>query len=183
MADATASLSAYVTDCAFATLPDLVRRHAREQPSHVALIQEDGSGLQRIDYAALDARMDAVAARLQRDGIEPGDAVAICAPTSIEYAILFLAALRAGAVVAPLSPSSTPESLDRMRDDSGATLYFDERAVEDIMRWPAQWPKAIPATVDIGPDAPFNIIYSSGTTGTPKGIVQSHGMCCCARAR
>jgi long-chain acyl-CoA synthetase len=86
--------------------------------------------------------------------------------------LLFLGCLRAGAVIAPLSPSSTPESLTKMRDDSGAKLFFDEDALRAI----DAWPDATPRAVDIAPGSPFNIIYSSGTTGEPKGIVQPHAM-------
>ena len=160
---------------AFASLPDLVRRHAREHPSSAALIEDraaDGGDIARIDYATLDARMDAVAARLQREGIQPGDSVAICAANSIDYAIVFLATLRAGGVVAPLSPSATPDSLARMRDDAAAKLYLEAADLRDL----SAVPDATPAPVELRPESPFNIIYSSGTTGEPKGIVQPHSM-------
>ena len=156
----------------FTSVPDLVRRHAREQPAHLALIQDETAGLARLDYAGLDALMDTIAARLQRDGLRAGESVAVCAANSIEYAALFLGVLRAGGVVAPLSPSSTPESLAKMRDDSGARIHFGESELAAIRDWPA----ATPQPVSIQPDAPFNIIYSSGTTGEPKGIVQPHAM-------
>ena len=161
-----------VTAVAFASLSDLIRQHATTQPAHVALVQDDESGLTRVDYATLDRRLDAVAAHLQGEGIEAGDTVAACAPNSIALALLFLGTLRAGAVIAPLSPSSTPESLAKMREDSGAKLFFDE----DDLRGIETWPDATPRAVDIGPESPFNIIYSSGTTGEPKGIVHPHGM-------
>ena len=99
---------------AFASLPDLIRQHATTQPAHLALIQDDDSGLIRIDYATLDRRLDAIAAHLQGEGVEAGDTVAACAPNSIALALLFLGTLRAGADIAPLSPSSTPESLAKM---------------------------------------------------------------------
>ena len=89
----------------FVPLPDLIRRHARERPAHAALVQDE----RRLDYAGLDVLMDRIAASLQREGLKPKDAIAICAATSIEYAALFLGALRAGAAVAPLSPSSTAD--------------------------------------------------------------------------
>jgi AMP-binding enzyme len=57
--------------------------------------------------------MDEVAATLQRDGVKPGDAVANCARTSMEYAVLFLGALRAGAAATPLAPSSTAQRSPR----------------------------------------------------------------------
>jgi acyl-CoA synthetase (AMP-forming)/AMP-acid ligase II len=143
--------------------------------------------------------MDRVAAALQRDGVKPQEAVAVCATASIEYVSLFMGALRAGVAVAPLAPSSTPESLAGMIGDSGARLFFLDQGVAEAMgevalpegvrrialdgsdvgesfaAWLAA-EHAKPAAVEIQPDWAFNIIYSSGTTGAPKGIVQSHAM-------
>jgi acyl-CoA synthetase (AMP-forming)/AMP-acid ligase II len=180
----------------FATIAALIGEHAAERPNDPALIQDD----RRLDYAALDALMDRVAAALARDGIAPGEVIAICAASSIEYAAAFLGALRAGVAVAPLAPSSSAESLLAMLDDCGARLFFLDGGVaralapvvarskarrialdggaddaDGFARWLA--PEGVrPAPVAIAPDAPFNVIYSSGTTGTPKGIVQPHGM-------
>ncbi|WP_420475514.1 class I adenylate-forming enzyme family protein [Noviherbaspirillum sp. ST9] len=179
----------------FNTIPHLIRLHAHVRPSHPALVQ-DGETL---SYAQLDALMDRVAAALQRDGVNPGEAVAICAGTSIAYAAVFLGSLRAGVAVAPLAPSSSPESLASMARDADARLLFLDDAVaqalaplRDSLDIPAvkldgsaagtafpAWltaPEAKPAPVEIQPDWPFNIIYSSGTTGAPKGIVQPHSM-------
>jgi long-chain acyl-CoA synthetase len=179
----------------FGTVPDLIRLHAAARPGHIALIQDGRS----LSYGELDALMDRVAAGLQRDGLKHGQAVSICATTSIEYAALFLGGLRAGAAVAPIAPSSTPDQIVAMVNDSGASLFFLDKGVADEMgeaiskvvtrqialdgsdigeAFEAWLPPAgsKPAPVEIGKKDPFNIIYSSGTTGTPKGIVQSHGM-------
>ena len=153
----------------FVSLPELVRRNASERPDRAALVQEGRS----LDYRALDALMDRVAASLQRDGVRPQEAIAICAPTSIEYAALFLGALRAGVAVAPLSPSSTAESLAKMIADSGAKRVFDDRRLAALDDWLGA---GEPEPVAIQPEWPFNIIYSSGTTGEPKGIVHPHRM-------
>ncbi|WP_339649078.1 class I adenylate-forming enzyme family protein [Halopseudomonas pelagia] len=177
----------------FSVLPDLIALHARTRGNHPALIQ-DG---QQLDYAALDLKVDQVAAALQRDGFRPGDSIAICGSNSIPYALLYIGALRAGVVVAPLAPSSTPEGLVTMIRDSAAKLVFVDQAVDQALRSTAeqhqitllsmddscadlgftQWlADTKPIPVNITPEMPFNIIYSSGTTGEPKGIVQSHGM-------
>src|SRR5687768_822908 len=76
----------------FGTIADLVRLHAAARPGQTAFIQ----GTRRVSYQELDVLMNRVAAALQRDGIRPGEAIAACAATSIEYAATFLGALRAG---------------------------------------------------------------------------------------
>jgi acyl-CoA synthetase (AMP-forming)/AMP-acid ligase II len=137
--------------------------------------------------------MDRIGAALQRDGVGPGEAISVCATTSLEYAALFLGALRVGVAVAPLAPSSTPEQLAGMVADCKARLFFSDQGVAQAMTgvtvpcrrialdgqafvdWLAP-EGSKPQPVAIEPAMAFNIIYSSGTTGAPKGIVQSHGM-------
>ncbi len=181
-------------DLEFGTITDLVRQHALGSPRHIALVQGERS----LDYAALDALMDRIASALQRDGLGPGDAIAICAGTSIEYAAVFLGALRAGVAVAPLAPGAGARSLQRMLQDAQARLLFADAHGAEALGPPG--PGALarialdntpvgraldhwlaeegqrPVLVAVQPAWPFNIIYSSGTTGEPKGIVQSHGM-------
>ena len=94
----------------FQDLPSLIARHARQRP-HAAAMRE---GDRCVSHAELDALSGRVAATLQRDGLAAGDCVALCAATCIEYVAVFLGALRAGAVVAPLAPSATPAQLAAM---------------------------------------------------------------------
>ena len=191
----TGDESVSATEREFGTLAALVRAHAARDPGHIAL-EQDGRAL---GYGVLDALMDRVAAALQRDGVRPGESIAICAGTSLDYAAVFLGALRAGVAVAPLAPSSTPESVAAMVADCDAKVLFLDAEVADSLAdaraairvptvaldasragraldaWLAP-AGARPAAIAIEPAMPFNIIYSSGTTGTPKGIVQPHAM-------
>ena len=172
----------------FQAIAALVTEHAVARPLQTALVQGDRS----VTWRQLDAMVDRVAASLQRDGVELGDAVSICAANSLEYVALFLGALRAGAAVAPLSTHASPQQLAGMAADCGARQFFVDGDVpafetgarrifmdgsaaprfEDWLLPAGSRPRPVPVT----PGAPFNIIYSSGTTGTPTGIVQPHGM-------
>ncbi len=175
----------------FRPIADLIREHAVARPGAVAVLRDD----QRLTYAEFDALMDRVAASLLRDGRVAGDVIALCAWPSPRYAALYLGALRAGVVVAPLAPSVTPNSFASMLKDSGASILYVDDAAEGLLRdgdvlrislddGPLGRPfddwllpeGSVPRPVDVQPEWPINIIYSSGTTGQPKGIVQSHGM-------
>ncbi len=179
----------------FGVLPALIAAHADEQPDAVAVIDGDRA----VTYRELNALVDRVAAGLQRDGLKPTEAIAISAYSSLEYVATFLGGLRAGVAVSPLAPSSTPDQLIMMLDDCAAPLFFLDEGVAELMAPVADritarriamdgsgageafadWlpPDGVrPAPAEIEPKWPFNIIYSSGTTGAPKGIVQSHAM-------
>jgi len=178
----------------FQDLPALISGHAQRQPQACAVVAGD----ERLSYAELHAAADRVAATLQRDGAGPGQVLALCAAASTAYLSVWIGALRAGLAVAPLAPGSTSTQLASMADDAAATLVFIDRDVaEQAVPWPARarvvvldgaaaGPESLvgwllpagsrPAPVAIDPAWPFNIIYSSGTTGAPKGIVQPHAM-------
>lgn len=181
----------------FRPIPQLVREHAADHPELVAL--RDGQRV--IRWGEMTQIMDCLAGAFLDAGLTSGGCVALLAQSSAEYMIVFLAALAAGATVAPLPVSSTEEVLARLVADCQPDIFavsLDHlgRAEEIIVSsstrvrcklildgthpgWtsydkmqvrPAR-PRALP---EIRPQTGFNIIYSSGTTGTPKGIVHDH---------
>lgn len=170
----------------FGTLPALLAHHAATRGTHPALVL-DG---QVLSFAQLQARVQQVAGALQRDGVRPGQAIAICAATSLAYVCTFLGAVQAGVTVAPLPPTATPAQLQALSANAGAVAVFVDAdtaanwADGPVRCWsldePAwtEWLQGapVPSPVTRQPGEPFNIIYSSGTTGMPKGIVQSCGM-------
>jgi long-chain acyl-CoA synthetase len=176
-------MSASENDLAdFSPFADMIAATARAAPDRVA-VQDESEAL---TYGRLDALMDRVGAALQRDGVRPGETIAISAASSAAYLAVFLGAVRVGVTVAPLAPSATSASLAAMRADCDARLMFVDATtrasfeppvigLDELDGWLAP-EGARPSPVEIDPEAVFNTIYSSGTTGTPKGIDQSHAM-------
>ena len=152
----------------FTPITDLLRLHARagDKP---AIIDGDTS----ISWAALDALVDRAAVALLNRGHGKGQCIAIAAGMSWAYLVLWLGALRAGLSVAPLPQSATEDTIAMMADDADAVQLFRDADLAAIDDWLAPAGTRAP-DVAIGPDDPFNLIYSSGTTGRPKGIVQPH---------
>jgi acyl-CoA synthetase (AMP-forming)/AMP-acid ligase II len=179
----------------FIPLPDILAAHAARRGHAIALADERG----RATWADLGDAAERIAAALQAAGIAPGEPVALAATNSVAAAKAFVGILRAGACAALLTNSAAGETVLAMLIDSTArVLLLDAAMAERLQGLPlpdgvtciavddsdagiplSQWmapPGTQAAPVTIAPGDPFNIIYSSGTTGQPKGIVQSHQM-------
>lgn len=173
----------------------LVAEHARTRPDAIALQVEERA----LAWRALHERVTRVARALVQDGIAPGERVALLGAASLAYFECFFGIVAARACVVPLPVSASVETLEALLADCDARLLFvDPDAGEAALAMAARVGiRAIPfgrggshgdaytawsEQADDGPlpqahpDDPFNIIYSSGTTGLPKGIVHLHGM-------
>lgn len=172
-----------VVDEEFVDFGARIAANAAAFPDKAAVIDEG----QRLDWGGFGALVARIAGRLAAAGIGRDDNVASLAENSVAHIALYAAVLSAGACMVPLPFSATPDVLRRMLDDSGARLLFASPArlatavgldagelvdLAAIDRWCGGAVPLAPAAVR--PDDPFNIIYSSGTTGTPKGILHPH---------
>ncbi|MGB2201305.1 MAG: class I adenylate-forming enzyme family protein [Pseudooceanicola atlanticus] len=168
---------------AFLDFGAAIQANARDKADKTAIILGETS-LTWADFGAMVAQ---VAGKLRAEGIGRGHYVASLAENSIEHVVLYSAVVAAGACIVPLPFSATPEALTRMVEDSGSRLLFASAAqrqvaeglgaeqvigMETVTYWAADAEPAAPA--DVAPDDLFNIIYSSGTTGLPKGILHDH---------
>jgi len=136
---------------------------AAEHPERPAL-QVDGKAL---SYAELDRRVAAAAVALRSRGVRPGDRVALRLPNSTAFVAAYFGVLRAGAVAVPLNMLLAPPEIDeRLRLASPVAVVE-----EDI----ASAPGSTAEGVERADGDSAVILFTSGTTGRPKGAVLTHG--------
>ena len=171
-----------------ALLPQAIAAQAEAHPAATAIRM----GETRWSYAALDAQAGRIAALLVRDGVTPGDLVALAMERSPLMIAALLGILRAGAAYLPLDPAFPPARLDQIVTDAKPVALLCEPAVlAALPDWglraidmgaidvgaidldtPAD-PDANPRTAIKGDDLAY-VLYTSGSTGRPKGVEISH---------
>lgn len=171
------------------SLVDLLARSVRQQPLAEALVQAE----RRISYAELWRACTAVAQRLRQQGLQPGERVALLLRASPEYVAAYYGALAAGAVAVPLNADAKPPAIGGLLRHCDARFLISGSGLEELARaaigsaacrllpaadfgmWTASDAGGELLDLPVEPAMPATILYTSGTTGAPRGVLLSHG--------
>ncbi|MFJ2173465.1 amino acid adenylation domain-containing protein [Streptomyces sp. NPDC087851] len=158
------------------SLVERFEAQVRHRPAGAAVVAE---GV-RLDYAALERRVNRLAHALIARGAGPGQVVGLHAGRSVELVVGVLGILTAGAAYLPLDPGQPAERLAAMVEDAVPALVLSDLAAPPE-RWcsltevEAEGGRDDAPGVAVRPSDPAYVIYTSGSTGRPKGVVVTHG--------
>ncbi|MER7334034.1 MULTISPECIES: amino acid adenylation domain-containing protein [unclassified Micromonospora] len=160
-----------------ASLPDLFAAQVARQPAAPAV----RLGERVVSYGELNAAAEGVANSLRTAGLRSGEPVALLLDRSVEAVVAILGTLKAGGAYLPLDTRHPAPRLRHILTDSGARLLLTDRQV-DALGLPGEVRVLSPTAAapaggplpSVDPAGPAYIMYTSGSTGMPKGVVISH---------
>lgn len=162
------------------SIVSLFRHQAQATPDNVAVVYKDLT----YTYAQVDAISDRIAAYLVSKGLKAEDVVSVLIPRCQWMAIASLGVLKAGCAYQPLDPSYPQERLNFMMKDANARLLIADEALRELVNEYEgdvlftkdidTLPQATLPAVDITPEQLFILLYTSGSTGVPKGCQLTH---------
>lgn len=168
------------------TLVDLIRVSAARYGQKIALTGKTGFRREPWTYTYLLETADCIASYLHTRGIEKGDRVALCAPNQPNWVAAFFGCLIDGAIVVPLDIQSSPEFMAKVIKNTACKLILSNSLTASTLRYSgvdiarledlAQLvkDKVVPSECHVKPHDPAEIVFTSGTTDDPKGVVLTH---------
>ncbi|WAC93281.1 amino acid adenylation domain-containing protein [Mycobacterium sp. Aquia_213] len=138
---------------------------AAKTPENVAVSWAGGT----LSYRELDARADALAARLAERGVTSENPVAIRLFRSPEYIVAMLAVLKAGGMCVPMEPWLPPERVESILRQTGASIIVDQELLQAGEQDATDF-----HPVEVPPQQAAYVVFTSGTTGEPKGVIGTH---------
>jgi long-chain acyl-CoA synthetase len=161
-------------------------RIAESEPDKLALV----AGERMVSYGELQGLVESLAAGLHKQGVGPGDRVAIMLPNGVDAVVAIQGTLRAGAAIMPVNPTAKHERLSYLLEHSGAALLLcDEERAAIAAEAVADGAGDVPwfsRLEDLGDDGPAPqlrpgdddlaaLLHTSGSTGGPKGVMHGQG--------
>jgi|GEM_PF-499926 len=185
-------------DDSLQTIQDLLLETVLQHPEHPMLLGEEDNASIEMSYGDLDAQSNQLARHLIKQGLGPGDTVAILLDRSANLIVSIFAALKAGAAYLPIDPEYPISRIEFMLKDSQAKIVISNASLYENIELKAK--NSLPPVLDLDDDflnlslsilseekiqqeqrtAPLltdhlaYVIYTSGSTGTPKGVALTH---------